>query len=225
MKKFEFDELIEKAFSIGYEYALEEQKEFGNKENKRKKRAWESSLGKKILEKNELLDKNSTKDHIGRLRFLKKCREAIKNGGGLSNIPKDVKEFIDGVNDEDAFVNLGRLNNRDHSSDNTFVGKYSLNDVINQRSKKQANDDLDRYNKRILKDYKGIKNNDWYLGHSHLEDRINKIKELEEKEERLKNLKKAGIILGTGAAIAGTAYGIKRYRDKKKKEKEEQINK
>ena len=44
MKKTEFNELIEKAFSMGYEIG---QKEFGavKRENKKKKRAWEIKNG------------------------------------------------------------------------------------------------------------------------------------------------------------------------------------
>lgn len=45
MKKTKFNELLEKAFSLGYEYSLEEQKEFGNKENKRKRRNYEILKG------------------------------------------------------------------------------------------------------------------------------------------------------------------------------------
>lgn len=48
MKKTDFNELIEKAFSMGYEEA---QKEFGivKRENKAKKRRWEAKEGEKVL--------------------------------------------------------------------------------------------------------------------------------------------------------------------------------
>jgi hypothetical protein len=51
MKKFEFDELIEKAFSMGYEYALEEieeQREFSEKEEKEEKDSKKMSLGDRM---------------------------------------------------------------------------------------------------------------------------------------------------------------------------------
>ena len=43
---------------------------------------------------------------------------------------------------------------------------------------------------------------------------------IKKKEQRLEDLKKIGAIIGGTAIIAGTAYGIKKYRDKKKEKRE-----
>ncbi len=213
MKKFEFNELIERAFSVGYECA---QREFSNKENKEKKRAWEILQGEKRI---PLFNKNKTKSSIADLIYLKKVRKALKNG---STLPQrvDIK-----VEDNDALVNLGRIGNNKSNNDIRYTAS-SINDVINQRANASDKNKLDIYNKDVLKTYKKAKEDDFYLDNTHFENRLGKLKKelkqelIKKKEQRLEDLKKIGAIIGGTAIIAGTAYGIKKYRDKKKEKRE-----
>ena len=115
MKKFEFDELIEKAFSIGYEYALMEQREFGavKRENKKKKREWEKSLGRDAK-----VDNNSGLNYLNGYIAGKRAADKTKKGESWR---------LDFDGDD---VSAGRLL-RKNENDNYI--SQSLNDRINRK--------------------------------------------------------------------------------------------
>lgn len=249
MKKYEFDELIEKAFSIGYEMG---QREFGaiKRENKKKKREWLAGLGGKYQKGNPLRETiENEKEGIARERQNNIIDKVFD--GTFENVP-DYDEILNKVSDKDALVSLGRRNGDLYLSSgyDYLAGAKTLNHKINQRGEAEADDYLDIYNQNALENYKKDKF-------------INKIKKdtekLREKSERitrdmnesientkksldeaanrkmeaidrlenirkirtLKNLKRAGLALAGIATTAGVAYGAKKLYDKKKKKKEQ----
>lgn len=150
MKRIEFNELIEKAFSMGYEEA---QKEFGivKRENKKKKREWLEKLGK---EKGNKKDRESNKFNI----FFKLSKNNAE--------PEDLVERENIIN-SGANVRSGRKFNYD-SQYKDWGNPKNLNEVINRRenwitelsgkSKEERNENGIVYNKILLKKLKEKRN-------------------------------------------------------------------
>ena len=188
MNRFDFNELIERAFCEGYEYALEEQREFGNKENKRKKREWLEKLG----EKSSKDDKDSSRTQV----WLKMWKRGKDPG------PFRIKEL-----EESGNVHEGRRKNFMNQNKDWHNVK-NINQVINKRQW-WINSHSDKNTSRD----EAAESYNFYL-----------LRKLKKEDQKRKALMGAAT-LGTGAAVGATAYGIKKYRDKKRKENEEQNKK
>ena len=219
MKKIKFNELIEKAFSIGYEYA---QKEFGaiKRENKKKKREWEGKEGEKVLN-----DSSFVLNHGHKLEKYNNMKEGDVNESKAK---------------QRAAMRLERIISR--SKEDLRRHKYSpdqsLNDLINMRGDAEMDSFYkpNRKQKYVGKESKN-KTRAFYiksLNNSKLDSiKVEKMIKEETKKKNFnkdtstkKNLKKAGLALTATAAIAGTAYGAKKlYDKKKKKEAEKEQNK
>ena len=213
MKRIEFNELIEKAFSMGYKMG---QKEFGavKRENKKKKREWLEKLGKEETNYNgqeKVAQRINDKEYWRQLK--KNPFEAIKYIGGPT------REQINSVSKTDGNVNAGRYNIKYRRS-----GNETINDVINERlrEKRGSDRDLEIFNKKKIKDIKDAEKYDFKLEKSYLKNQLkNKKNKLKEELEKKENLKKAGLALAGTAAAAGIAYGAKKLYDKRKKAREE----
>ena len=213
MKKIEFNELIEKAFSMGYKYA---QKEFGivKKENKKKKREWEAKEGEKVLN-----DPLFIFDHGHKLEKYNNIKEGNVNESKAK---------------QRAATRLERIISRSKVRGDKYSPDQSLNDLINKRGDEEMDSfyEPNRKQKYVGKNKKKrfyIK----LLNNNKLDFiKAEKMKKEETKKENFnkdtltkKNLKKAGLALAGTAAVVGTAYGIKKLHDKKKKREEEQNKK
>lgn len=228
MNKFEFVELIEKAFSMGYEYALEEQREFGivKRENKKKKRKWLERLGKEETNYNgqEEVARNIKDKKFWRL-VNNHPLEALDYFGGPT------REEINSVNKTDGNVNAGRHNVK---YSRIRSGKETINDVINERLERKgiSDRDLEIFNRGKIEDIKDAEKYDFILEKSYLKNQLknkkNKLEELEKELEKKKNLKRAKMAL-IGTVAAGTGLGLaltaKKLYDKKKKKKQKEQNK
>ena len=246
MKRIEFNELIEKAFSMGYEEA---QKEFGavKRENKKKKREWLRNKGEK--ESNSFINQ-ALGDNV--FEKQKKLLNDRKKNPSIS------------INDDDVFVSLG--NKKKHSSKPS--SGEGINDIIHnnelKKSGKNKSFDFDDYNDDLKYKYKIGKYKKTSPEENKFKNLKDKLKELSEENERInkniqksfentkksfddianrrikavdrlenirnirtkKNLKKAGLALAGTAAVASAVYGAKKLYDKKKEKKEqEQQNK
>ena len=220
MKRFEFNELIEKAFSMGYEIG---QKEFGavKRENKRKKREWEAKEGEKVL--------NGSSFVLNHRSILKKYDNIVKG-----NVNESYKAK------QRAATRLERLDSRIKEA--LYRHKYSpdqnLNDLINLRGDAEMDSFYEpngKHKSNRKQKYVGKKSNEdekrFYiesLNNSKL-DSIKADKMIKEEIKKnhsnkgildKKNLKRAGLALAGTAAAAGIAYGAKKLYDKKKKKKE-----
>jgi hypothetical protein len=280
MRNFEFEELIEKAFSMGYECALEEQKEFARSDyeglTKRQKEAlrqkrrdyainlnkirngfnkkiedydWDDSLGSltssaEIVGGGIRTKVKSTTSRDGRngSEFKKAHRgnyfgELLKQSEAASdlmrqNVEKEIKPGTShkGKGHENApnsFLNIAgkskgdfRKNERDRElrKNGGFFDKWKYEDgdyYLNEfRNNEELNEKLKDYKKRkqAEREYAGL------FDRIEAEERLENIKNIRKK----RNIKRAAALLGTGAAIGATAYGIKKYRDYKKAKQEEE---
>ena len=205
MKKTEFNELIEKAFSMGYEEA---QKEFGivKRENKEKKRRWEAKEGEKVLN-----DPHFILDHGHKLKKYNNMKE--------------------GEAKQRAATRLERIISRSKVRRNKYSPDQSLNDLINMRGDEEMDFYYEPNRKQKYVGKNKNKTRDLYiklLNNSKLDSiKADKMIKEETKKENFnkdtstkKNLKKAGLALAGTAAVASAVYGAKKLYDKKKKKKE-----
>ena len=229
MRNFEFDELIEKAFSMGYEYALMEQREFGavKKENKRKKREWLKKLGREKGWNWENDDNNGGLHYFDGYIAGKRAADKTEKG-------KSWKIDFDG-DDVSAGRLLRKRNEDDSSSLNNRInrkGSQELNQKGKQRfvgknSEKRDQGAIDRINRRSIENRKWDAKMARDKSIQEEQENAEKIFEAKRRLENIKdirkkkNIKKAAAILGTGALVGTAAYGIKKYRDNRKAEKEE----
>ena len=102
MKRFEFNELIEKAFSMGYEEA---QREFSNRENKKKKRAYELLQG--IKDNKNQHYSGSVKEIEDKL--IRSAREKQKSTYWRNNPIKDIHSTILQKTQFDTVANRSKL--------------------------------------------------------------------------------------------------------------------
>lgn len=99
----ELDEMLEKAFCEGYEYA---QKEFGNAANKAAKRAFEMGLGKK----NEYTIMSAADKFVRKPENFKTMNDALVNQGRQMQKPQNIG-FGDKIKNIDQTINVrGRMN-------------------------------------------------------------------------------------------------------------------
>ena len=261
MKRFEFNELIEKAFSMGYEYA---QKEFGNKENKRKRKEWEWNEADKIGQK---LIRDGVKMTKGDAIRAQRLKNVAETHGGVGryfdeeNIPHDIysdevldlftgekkdrsvhhkintrsiiknrsgkitkKSLQKGIEQDVIISDLGDVNNvhvnaNRYETMRTGGKRESTEDFINRVKNKVKNlkKENEEANKKINEAFENTKKSFDDIANKKIEalDRLENIRKIRTK----KNLKKAGLALAGTAAVAGTAYGIKKLRDRKKEER------
>ena len=291
MKNFEFEELIERAFSIGYECALEEQKEFARSDyeglTKRQKEALRqrrrdyainlnkirNGFNEKIedfdLDNNSLDSLTSSAEIVGggiRTKVKSTTSRDGRNGSGFKkahrgnyfgellkqseaasdlmrqNVEKEVKPGTShkGKGHENApnsFLNIAgkckgdlKKNERDRElrKNGRYFDKWKYEDgdyYLNEfRNNEELNEKLKDYKKRkqTEREYAGLfdkieaKEKERFKNEA--ERRLENIKNIRKK----RNIKRAAALLGTGAAIGATAYGIKKYRDYKKAKQEEE---
>ena len=199
MKRFDFNELIEKAFSMGYEMG---QKEFGavKRENKKKKREWEI--------------KDGDLSYYG-ARKVAERKFAPKNRKGYIPTNKEV----DSISDEDVKIHnsRGRIKYGGNNEEIIYRGR-NINNIIDAKDKKLKTDGRQKLKeymdggKRSLREYK----------EDGLLSIINDPNSIFRRNKSTKSLKKkAGLALAGTAAAAGIAYGAKKLYDKRKKAREE----
>ena len=281
MNRFEFDELIEKAFSMGYEYALEEfeeQREFARSDyeglTKRQKEALRQKRRDYAINLNKIRNGFNKKiddfDWDGSLGSLTSSAEIVgggvrtkvksmtprdgRNGSGFKkahrgnyfgellkqseaasdlmrqNVEKEIKPGTShkGKGHENApnrFLNIagktmGDLRKSERDRELRKNGrfdkwKYADGDYLNEfRNNEKLNEKLKDYKERkqAERDYAGL------FDKIEAKERLENIKNIRKR----RNIKKAAALLGAGTAIGAAAYGIKKYRDKKRKEREEE---
>ena len=224
MKRIEFNELIEKAFSIGYEMG---QKEFGNKENKRKRKEWEWKEADKIGQKLMRDGIEMTKGDAIRAQRLKNVADTHGGVGRYideKNIPHDiysdeVLNLITGKK-EDRSVHH-KINTRSIAKNRSGkITKKSLLKGIEQDIAISDLGDVDNVHinaNRYETMRTGGKRRGDFIKNNKKEENSNIKKDILDK----KNLKKAGLALAGTAAAAGIAYGAKKLYDKRKKAREE----
>ena len=220
MKKFEFDELIEKAFSIGYEYALEEQKEFGNKENKRKRREWELKNGKK--------DEEDLSFYEGWLAGKKAAGKTEKGdayrimGPEASKIAAARKKAR--LNEPYCSGTLNeRINDKGKAEKDILLKNKEKQVFVGNNRDKRNNNSISRINKADLSFNRLKKKRAIEAEEAEKLDkeialyRLKNIKRIRTE----KNIKRGAALVGGAALIGAAAYGIKKHQDKRRAEKEE----
>lgn len=113
------DELLERAFCDGYEYA---QKEFGNPLNKAAKRAYEMGLGKK----NEYTIMDAARNSVNKPEKFKTMNDALVNAGrkvqGGNRIP--IPGFGDKIKGIDQKINVrGQMNTNNNPFNSVMKGR------------------------------------------------------------------------------------------------------
>ena len=139
MKKTEFNELIEKAFSMGYEIG---QKEFGQvkRENKKKKRTYELLKGINDFG-NEYFSGGSGKEIINKI--IKKEREKQKSTYWRDNPIKDIHSAILQKTRLDTGANRSKLPDfieNDKIPSKQLLKKETYYDHIGDRSSSSLRD-------------------------------------------------------------------------------------
>ena len=217
MKRVDFNELIEKAFSMGYERA---QKEFGavKRENKKKKREWEIKSGN--------LNKWSA-ERIAERKFN-------PNPKSKYNFYSPTAQEIDSIDDKDIRVRNGRGRRSIEGFSNSYQDK-DINKVISEKARrleeKGGRQKLKEYmdeGKRGLKRYKegGLES---IIGDFEGKVDYGKSGYFRRNKETKALKKKAALIgagiLGTGIAAYAGKKAYNKYKAKKQKEQEEKENK
>ena len=209
MNRFDFNELIEKAFSMGYEYG---QREFGNKENKRKRREWEIQRG---------IDARYDGDKLGFDDGRIVGERHAKNGHMMEYDARNVaaaRALRDKENREDwDWESLnGAINARGTSEKNRFYKNPHKQRYVGKDKEFKSDDYINTINKQRVADRK-----------NKIEEKNSKIAskfdEIIKDDETKRNLKRAGAVLGGATLIGAAAYGIKKHQDKRRAEKEERI--
>ncbi len=186
---------------MGYEYALEEQKEFGNKENKKKKRAWEVRQGMDAIWNNKLdfYDGLGIGEDHGRKEKASDDWRNIDVAAGRRARKKEEESGLNGI-----------INKRGSAEKNHFYKNPEKQRYVG----KDRNHRSDNYIKSInnlklseIKEEKQEKARQKFKEEA--KSRLENIKNIRVK----KNLKKAGMVAGGVALAAGAAYGIKKHHD------------
>ena len=193
----ELDELLERAFCEGYEYA---QREFGNKENKAKKRAWIRNSGIKSGEYESAARQYGPNSYQAEQAAIRKGKSRL----GLESPEKPVRtgtliknNKVTGVYEEfgDLYPGVGNVN-KNKTGQNILKGKSKTEREIVKTNAKL----------RHTKDYDERKN---------LEKTLKKL-------ETTNKLKKAALIgVPVAAAVVGTGIAIDKSKKDKKKKKEQ----
>lgn len=212
MNRFDFNELIEKAFSMGYECALEEleeQREFGNKENKRKRREWERQQGI-----NARYDGNKLSFDDGRIIGKRHAESGHEMEYDARNIAAArALRYKENREDRDWDSLNGAINARGTAEKNSFYKNPHKQRYVGKNKEDRSDDYIKAINKQRIENRKNK------IEESKI---ASKIDEIEKKDNGTKkNLKRAGAILGGATLIGAAAYGIKKHQDKKRAEKEE----
>ena len=206
MKKTEFNELIEKAFSMGYEYG---QREFGNKENKRKRRAWEIEQG---------IHARYDSDKLGFDDGRIVGERHAKNGHMMEYDARNVAaaralRYKENREEGDWDSLNGAINARGTAEKNSFYKNPHKQRYVGKDKESRSDDYINTINKQRVANRK--RDREW-------ENEQKALNEIIEKNNKTKrNLRRAGAVLGAGALVGTAAYGIKKYRDNRKAEKEE----
>ena len=215
MKKFEFNELIEKAFSMGYEYA---QKEFGavKRENKKKKREWEIKSGNlSKSDAREVAERKFNPNPKSKKFYLPTSQE------------------IESINDEDIRIRNGRGKRIRRGNDNYYKDK-DINNVISNKARILENEGRQRLKEYMddgKEDLKRYKKGGFESIIGDLEDKVTygKSSYFRRNKETKALKKKAALIgagiLGTGVAAYAGKKAYNKYKAKKQKEQEEQNKK
>jgi hypothetical protein len=199
MRNFEFDELIEKVFSIGYECALEdleEQREFARS------------------------------DYEG---LTKKQKELLRQGrrNMAIDLLKNRETVRDSESRDDSYSKWLKRANRDSEKlrkkiEKEFPAKMDekSRNIYNKYAAEIGYDRKEDRDLEIMKD--NIKHRDAF------KERLSEFKKRKETEREKELRRKALIAAGIGAGVLGTAgagiYAYKKWKNNKKRKEQEENN-